>query len=306
MFLGLTATAVVLTPITAEAVTFDYSRLENISARPIESNDILTLSGTPSQNQGYIAFSNQDPNAPDAGHVGIGGALSGGRVAYYATGRDNSFDGGGATTSTSLENITGFSNFFNYLNSNNILPSTIGVSFGQKDDRDITKTWSLGEDKLGQDWFVNADSTVGEAINRANPDDVEIYLSYGTTKIINFGYTDFYTVSAEDVNIILGDPIPAFKVAGLDPLASGLADAFLLDVATGGGSVQLVSEAELEASDVSFSNSNGFDVINISLPLEVRVVKSKSVPEASSVLGVLMFGILGTATRMAKQKKSSF
>jgi hypothetical protein len=314
LFLGLTATAVVWTPVTAEAATFDYSRVENISARPIESSNILSFFGDQYQNEGYVAFSNEDPNAPDAGHVRIGLNSGNTNTAYYVIGREDSPDPSDATRSASLENITGFSNFFNYLNSNNIPLSSIGYGFGVKSDRDLAQTWNLGEDKLGQDWFASPDSTVEESIYRANPDDVEQFLSYGTTRIINFGYSDIYFISANDNpgtfvgnwDIFFLDPTPVSKVAGLDPLASGLADAFLQDVAAGGGSVQQVSENQPQPSEISFSNTNGYNVINFSFPMQLRVVSTKSVPEPSSILGFLMFGALGAVTRMAKQKKSSF
>jgi hypothetical protein len=214
-----------------------------------------------------------------------------------------------ATRSASLESVTGFSNFFNYLNSNTIPLSSIGFSYGQKTDRDFTKALNLAEDQLGQDWFATADSPIEERIYRANPADVEDFLIYGTTKIITFGYSDFYFAVdngatpdfTDNFNVFLGDPVPAFKVAGLDPLASGLADAFLQDVADGGGSIQFISEDPDLEVDISFVN--GFDVTYIGFPLELRVVKSKSVPESSSVFGLFMFGALGGVARMKKQEK---
>ncbi|MBD1836182.1 PEP-CTERM sorting domain-containing protein [Cyanobacteria bacterium FACHB-472] len=312
LFLGLTATAVVLTPLTVQAATFDYSQVKNWTTRPIDSNNILNFFGDLSRNEGYANISNLDPNAPDAGHVSIALNALPGSSGYYITGREFSPDPQGATRSASLENLTGFSNFFHYLNSNNILLSSIGVSFGQKPELDFTKSLNLGEDKLGQDWFASPDSPIEERIYRANPDDFEIFLTYGTTKLLQFGYSDFYFAVdngstpdfTDNFNVFLSDPVPAFKVAGLDPLTSGLADALLQDVTAAGGSVQFVSEdpdLEVEPSFIE-----GFDSIYLSFPIELRAVKSKSVPESSSVLGVLMFGILGTATRMAKQKKSSF
>ncbi|MUH01248.1 PEP-CTERM sorting domain-containing protein [Scytonema sp. UIC 10036] len=310
LLLGLTATIAVLTPMTVEAATFDYTRLNNITARPIDSNDVLKFDGEQSQNEGYVAFSNADPNAPDSGHIGLGGALSRGNTAYYIAGRQDSPDPSGATRAAGLENITGFSNFFKYLKSNNIPLSSIGFSFGSKSGQDLTKTWNLGEDKFGQDWFVNSDSTIGESIYRANPNDVELSLTYGTSKIISFGYSDTYFVSVNDqgdnyvdnLNIFLLDPVPAFKVASLDPLASGLADAFLQDVNAGGGSVQLVSEDVLETSDVSYTVSNGFEILNLSFSGELRVVKSKTVPDPSSALGLLVFGVLSVVPRIIQQK----
>lgn len=308
LFLGLTATAVFLTPITAKAQTFDYSRVENISARPIESNHILSFFGDRTQNEGYAAFSNQDPNAPDAGHIPFG--LNAGNPAYYVTGRENSPDPSDATRSASLENITGFPNFFNYLNSNNISLSSIGIGFGARNDQNLTETWNLGEDQLGQDWFARPDSPVQEFIYRANPNDVEFFLTYGTTRIVDFGYSDIYFLSVNDNpgfvgnwNIFFSEPTPAFQVDGLDPLASGLADAFLRDVAAGGGSIQQVSEELAQSSDFfSFSVSQGYEIATLSFPFELRVVSSTSIPEPSLVLELLMFGVLGAGSRMTQQK----
>lgn len=307
LFLGLTATGTVLTPITVEAATFDYSRVKNWTVRPIDSNNILDFVGDLSRNEGYITANNLDPNAPDAGHTNI--SVNGlGYAGYYATGRQAGPDPN-ATRSTSLEGIKGFSNFFNYLNSNNIPLSKIGFSFGQKNDQDITKTWNLGEDRLGQDWFATPDSPIEERIYRANPDDVELYLSYGTDKIVNLGYSDFFGVADngplpefnDNFNVFLSNPVPALKVAGLDSVASGLADAFLLDVAGGGGSVQVVSEdPTLEAE---LANINGYRYTTFELPLQIRTVSSRNIPEPSSFLGLLMFGVLGTTVRIIQQKE---
>jgi hypothetical protein len=313
LFLGVAATTVVLTPITVQAATFDYSQVQNWTARPIDSNDILYFFGDLARNEGYTLVNNLDPNAPDAGHVSIALNALPGNSGYYTMGRHASPEPNNtATRSASLESTTGFSNFLNYLNSNNIPLSSIGYSYGQKSDLDFTKSLNLGEDQLGQDWFATADSPIEERIYRANPDDFETFLTYGTTKILQFGYSDTYFAVdngatpdfTDNFNVFLGDPVPALEVAGLDPLASGLADAFLQDVARGGGSVQFISEDPDLEVDISFVN--GFDVTHIGFPLELRIVSSTSVPEPTSILGFLMFGVLGAVTRMAKQKKSSF
>lgn len=307
LFLGLTATTVVLTPMTVEAASFDYDRLEFLSTRPIESNDVLSFYGDQSQNEGYVVFSNEDPNAPDSGFISNG--LNATFTSYYTTGRQGSPETSGATRSASLENITtGFPNFFKYLNSNNIPLSSIGFGYGQKSDRDFTKTWNLGEKELGQDYFARPDSTIQETLYQASSDDVEIFLSYGTTKIVDFGYSDASVVSPNDnpstsfegnLNVFLLDPVPASKVAGLDSLASGLADAFLQDVAAAGGSVQFVSEDTLEPADISGPIfNNGYQIFALSLPIEVRAV-----PEPSSTLGLLMFGALGAVAFMKRKNK---
>ena len=310
LFLGLAATAVVLTPVSVQAATYDYSRVENLSVRPTESNNVLYFLGEQLQNEGFVVFANEDPNASDAGHERIGlNAVD--TANYYVAGRQASPEQTGATRDTSLVNIIGVPNFFNYLNSNNIPLSNIGVGFSPKNVQEFTKTWNLGEDKRGQDWFARPDSAVEEYIYRANPDDVEIFLSYGTTKIVDFGYSDIYFISDNEGganlvgnwNIVLTDPIPAFKVAGLDSLASGLANAFLLDVAAGGGSVQFVAEDQPEPSDFSFSSAKGYRITNVSFPTDLRIVSSKSVPETSSGLGLLMFGALVAVSRKTPKKQ---
>ncbi|MCC5632200.1 PEP-CTERM sorting domain-containing protein [Nostoc sphaeroides CHAB 2801] len=308
LFLGFTATGTLLTSMTVEAATFDYNRVKNISTRPIESNQILHFFGDQSQNEGYVVFSNLDPDAPDSGHIGL--SPNSVFTSYYTAGREFSPDATGATRSASLEKIIGLSNFYNYLSSNNISLTSIGFSYGPKSGRDLTKTWNLGEDKLGQDWFSSPDSNIDENIYQANPDNVEAYLSYGNTKIINFGYSPFYALSVNDnsanfgdnLNIILNDPIPVSKVAGLDSLTSGLADAFLKDVAAGGGNVQFVSEDSPQESDISASFNNGYQTFALSFPFELRVVSGRSVPEPSAGLGFLMFGVLFAVSQIKKQK----
>ncbi|GAB1543993.1 hypothetical protein NUACC21_66690 [Scytonema sp. NUACC21] len=308
LLLGLTTTIAVLKPMTVQAADYDYSRVKNLSARPIESNNVLSLYGDWSQNEGYAVFSNLDPDAPDTGRVG--NRINATYTSYYAIGRERSPEQSGATRSASLENFTGFNNLFNYLNKNNIPLSSVGFGFAPKNDRDLTKTWNLGENKLGQDWFSSPDSAIEEQLYRANPDDVELFLTYGTTKIINFGYSDFYVisdnssgvVSDDNWNVFYTDPVPAYKVAGLDPLTSGLADAFLQDVAAG-GSVQFVSEDQPKVSDISVAFTDKYQIFNLSFPLEIRVVSSKSVPESSPVLGLLTFGVVGVVPWMTKYKK---
>ncbi|NEQ62627.1 MAG: PEP-CTERM sorting domain-containing protein, partial [Moorea sp. SIO4A1] len=309
LFLGVTATALVLTPTTAVAQTFDFGRVENLPVLPIESDSVLSFFGDIANNEGYIAFRNADPTAPDAGHIGFRPGTDNAR--YYTVGPGRSPDPATrGTRSATLEGVTGLPNFFNYLKENDIPLSSIGFDFIPKSDRDVTKTWNLGEDKLGQDWFGSPDSPIEEVIFQANPDDVEYFITVGTTKIINFGYSPFYFVSANDnpgtqvgnFNIFWGNPTPAFKAPGLDPLASGLADAFLQDVAAGGGFIQLFSIDQPELSDFSFSVSQGFEIVTLSYPIDIRIVGSTSVPESSSVLGLFMLGALGTVARMTSQK----
>jgi hypothetical protein len=75
---------------------------------------------------------------------------------------------------------------------------------------------------------------IEELIYRANPDDVEIFLSLGNTKIVSFRYSPNYFISTNEIdgnivfgrNLLLLNPVRAFKESGLDSLESGLADAF--------------------------------------------------------------------------------
>jgi PEP-CTERM motif len=309
LLLGLTTMTTVSTPLMVCAASFDYSKIKNFSARPIDSDNTLTLFGDISQKEGYTALNNLNPNAPDAGHVSIAKNALPGNSVYYVTGRENSPLSEGATRSASVNDIEGFSNFFNYLNSNNISPNEIGFGFGQKSGLDFTKSWNLGEDKLGQDWFASQDSTIEERIYRANPEEVEQFLYFGNTKIVSFGYTDIYFATDngatplpnDNFNVFLSDPTPALKVAGLDPLASGLADAFLQDVAAGGGFVQQVSEDP--NIQFNFSVSNGYAALNLNLPLELRVVQNTSIPEPASILGLLTLGAFGIVSRLDREKQ---
>ncbi|MBC6436256.1 PEP-CTERM sorting domain-containing protein [Nostoc sp. HG1] len=311
LLLGLTSTATVLMPITVEAATYDYSRIKPIvdtQLRPIRSNDILGLYGSIEENEGYTAFSNLDRNAPDAGHTAI--RLNPLSSAYYVLGREYNLDTTGATRSATLENVKGFSNFFNYLNTNNIPLDSIGFAFGSRPGLDITKTQNLGEDKLGQDWFSRPDSPIEITLYRGNPDEFTSYLTYGTNKLIDLGYSDFYFISdnrggsvfEDNWNIFYNPPTPASKIPDLDPLPSGLADAFLQDVAAGGGAVQIISEDQPKGSGVTSSRNDKYSLISISFPVELRVVKA--VPESSSILGLLMFGVLGIVPQIAKLRKS--
>lgn len=316
IFLGLTTAVAPVALLPAQAASFNYDSAQNISARPIESNNKLFFFGKPSDNQGYTAFFNLNPDAPDRGHTEFSLNSPRGIAPYYTTGRNKSPEApsSGATRSATLQNITtGFSNFYNYLTNNNLSLDSIGLSYGQKSDRDFTATWNLGDDKLGQDWFSSPDSSLEERIYTANPDDVELYLTYGTTKIIDFGYTPFYSfleygataATVDDSEAILTDPFSASKSAGLNSLTAGLADAFLQDVASAGGGLQVVYE-DAQVEDVGFTSGNGYGVIRLPFPLSLNIVPSTKVPESSSAIGLLIFGVLGGClTRISHQIKKT-
>lgn len=314
IFLGLTTAVAAVAPLPAQAVSFNYDSAQNISARPIESNNKLFFFGTPSDNQGYTAFFNLNADAPDRGHTENALNSPGNIAPYYTTGRNKSPEEppSGATRSATLQNITaGFSNFYNYLTNNNLSLDGIGLSYGQKSDRDFTATWNLGDDKQGKDWFSSPDSSLEERIYTAKPDDVELYLTYDTTKIIDFGYTPFYSfleygptpATVDDSEAILTEPFSASKPIGLNSLTAGLADAFLQDVASAGGGLQIVYE-DAQVEDVRSTTGNGYGVIRIPFPLSLNVVPNTKVPESSLAIGLLIFGALGAVTsRLKKQKR---
>ncbi|GAB1543995.1 hypothetical protein NUACC21_66710 [Scytonema sp. NUACC21] len=306
--LGLTTTIAVSAPLSARAATFNFDRLQNISSRPIESAYTLSLEGIPSENEGYSAFFRLDPNALDFGHRDISLNASGNGAPYYTTGRQGSPEQppSNSTRTATVTGIASFPTLSSFLTNNGISFSNLGFGFGQKSDRSFTKTWNLGEDKLGQDWFASPNSNIEERIYRANPDDVEVFLSYGTQKIVSVGYSNIYSVLdygattqlSDDIDTAFTDPTKATKVAGLDPFADALANAFLQDVTAAGGGVQVVIE-DNNVDDSNFTTGNGFGIINLKFLGTLRAV---SIPEPCSALGLLMFGALGVVSSQKRWK----
>ncbi|MBR8840327.1 MAG: hypothetical protein DSM106950_41650 [Stigonema ocellatum SAG 48.90 = DSM 106950] len=315
--LGLTTTFAVSAPLTAQAATinYNYDPLQFITERPIASNNILNFYGDPSQNQGFTPFYNLDPSAPDHGHREIG--LNSRRDApinnapYYGTGRQGSPEEppSDATRMASLTGSIGFPTFSSYLTNNGISLSDIGFAFGQKSDRNFNQTWNLGSDTFGVDWVADPNSPVEQRIYRANPDDVQIGLYNGTDKIVDFGYSDFYSVLDYGLTASANDdfegnfinPVKATKVSGLNSLENGLADAFLQDVTASGGGVQFVNEV-LGIQDVDFATGNGYGIFRIPFAVEVRAVPIKAVPEPSLAWGSLMFVTLMAISHLKKQQ----
>jgi hypothetical protein len=308
IFFGLSTAFAVGIPIAAEAATFDYNKLQLIPVKPIETKNSLSFFGDPTNNQGQTVFFNIDPSAPDRGHTEISLNSPGNIAPYYGTGRNGSPEQSGATSAASLIGVDqGFTNFFKYMTDNNISFSNIGIGYGPKSGQDFTDTWNLGEDKLGEDWLASPTSTLEERIYSADPDEVEVFLSYNGQKIVDFGYTPFYAILEygdtpsiqDDFDVILSEVVPVTKVAGLDSLLNGLANAFLKDVKKGGGGIQAVSEV-FAATDPGIIVKNPFIIANLPLPLSLRVGSVKTVPEPSFVLGLLFLGTLGAVSRRKK------
>jgi hypothetical protein len=313
ILLGLTSTVAVVAHLPVQAATFNFDKLQYISSRPIDSANRLDLLGTPSENQGYSAFFNLDATAPDFGHRDISLNASGNGAPYYTTGRQGSPEvpPSGATRTADVSFIAGFPILSKYLSNDAISFANLGFGFGQKSDRNFTTTWNLGEDKLGQDWFASPTSTIEERIYTANPDDVELFLSYGSTKIVSLGYSDVYSVLdygattqlTDDIDVGYTDPTQATKFADLAPFEDGLANAFLEDVTAAGGGVQVFIE-DNQVDDSNFKTGNGFGIINLRFVGSLRAVPIAAVPEPSYALGTLLFGALVVVSRRKKQKAS--
>jgi len=305
--LGLATAIVVTVPINVQAQIFDYDRLEFLETRPLSANGTLFFFGDQNQNEGFVGYSNLDRNAPDAGHIGFRGDLN---SRYYATGREHSPDTTGATRSATLESLTNFPNLMNYLNDNNIPLSGLGYGFGQKEGLSVTQAVNLGEDILGQDWFGRTGSPVEEFIYRANPQVVEYYLLYQNTKIVNLGYSDIFVAAADDnlgtifgnPNVFFTNPTVPSKFTGLDGITAGIADAFLQDVAAGGGKIQQVSEDILDPEDFSVAINQGFEIFNFSFPIEIRIV---STPEPSSIVALIVLTGGGIVSRIRQHQTKS-
>ncbi len=164
---------------------------------------------------------------------------------YYAAGIDFSPENlvnplGATRAATLLNNITGFSNFSTFLTNNSIYVGRIGFSFGPKNG-DFTKSWNLGDDINGQNYFSSPTSSLEERIYAANLNEVESFLLLDTTKILSFGYSDIYsfleygatTAPSDDTEAIISDPFTVSKVAGLLGEFDGLANAFFIEIPTG-------------------------------------------------------------------------
>jgi hypothetical protein len=240
-----------------------------------------------------------------AGHTETSLNSPGNPAPYYAAGIDFSPENvpGATRAATLLNNITGFSNFATFLTNNSINVDRIGFSFGPKNG-DFTKSWNLGDDINGQNYFSSPTSSLEERIYAANPKEVESFLLLDNTKILSFGYSDIYsfleygatTAPDDDSEAIISDPFSVSKVAGLLGEFDGLANAFLVDV--GSNKVQLVSEdAAVVPDDVFIDPSIGplNPVVSIQFPLQLRIV---STPEPSVTLGLMSLGIIAVGCRL--------
>ncbi len=126
-------------------------------------------------------------------------------------------------------------------------------SFGPKNG-DFTKSWNLGNDINGENYFSSPTSSLEERIYAANPKEVESFLLLDNTKILSFGYSDIYsfleygatTAPDDDSEAIISDPFSVSKVAGLLGEFDGLANALPLspweaEVPTGASALRVAA-----------------------------------------------------------------
>jgi hypothetical protein len=318
LLLGMTATATatMVSSVPARAATmscetgnlFDFDSIQFINTRPIKSNNCLRLFGervgeTDPDPQGFVGYG--------FGHIETSLNSPGNPAPYYAAGIDFSPENlpGARQAATLLDDITGFSNFANFLTNNSITTDRIGFSFGPRDG-DFTKSWNLGEDINGQNYFASPTSTLEERIYSANPGEVEIFLLLDGIKFITFGYSDIYsfleygesTAANDDTEGIISNPFSASKVGGLSGLSNSLADAFLADL--GDNQIQLVSEDAGVVPDFVFV-SDPFGpldpIVSIRFPAQLRIV---SVPEPSITFGLLGLSFLFFGSRFKNKNHS--
>lgn len=169
---------------------------------------------------------------------------------YYITGINNSpfskpaegIAAARATTSYNLNYLPA------YIADNSLSYGSIRFHFGQTGRApNLQNSWNLGADDLGVEWTGNLTSPIENRIYTANTALVETSLYYNDTKIIVFGYSPLYEIinyggtedPADDIIQAYSNKVTAQIVDGLGGHALGVAQAFMQDVVSGGGYVQL-------------------------------------------------------------------
>ncbi|MEI2579704.1 hypothetical protein [Scytonema sp. PRP1] len=285
--------------------------LQILPPLPSEDNaNRIVFLGNVFENEGNLGFSSLDPSARDYGHIEISKtAEKGVNTSYYITGREGSPEPfNQAVRSASAIGISGYTNFSKFLSSNGITLKDIGFGFSPKGDLSVTKTWNLGNDILGKDWYGSPDSPVEELIYRANPDDVDISLFYKETKIVDFSYSDIFgaidggtTTLFDDNNFLLfTNPITATKEPGLEQLEDSFADAFLRDITDVDGKVRIIWNNAGAPVPLDLITTDQYRVQYFTLPISIQPLV-KAIPEPSYVVGLLALGFMG---RVFLQKRT--
>jgi hypothetical protein len=222
---------------------------------PDLADNYLPLSGDVASGYGITGYMRYDVFAPDAGHIVQGMVQNApfiphpGRPVtanYYLSGRAAGPMPDGGVNDAVAGAPVGMATTSAYVVDNALNIGQLTLRFGATTGNP-EHSWNLGADERFIDWFGEMASPIEQRIYQANPAQVESALYYNGTKILVFGYSPIYEIldygptdaEVDDVIQAYSDPVAAEKVAGLDPLRDGLADALLADIAAGGGLVQL-------------------------------------------------------------------
>lgn len=210
---------------------------------PPQSAQYLTFSS--SATQGTVGF-NQTGKFAGAGN-GKGHLITSSNVypagspaPYYLTGRERAPQTTPGDATAQVSAVAGFSNFTAAMQSLGLVLSDFKFNYGQR-GTNCTQTWNLEADTLDTDYWLSPASTVEERVYRAQPDQVEMLITYQNTPWIYLSYSplfwtvDYATVSAlDDVTKCFSNPMQATPASNLSGAALATAQAFLQDVGSGG------------------------------------------------------------------------
>ncbi len=226
---------------------------------PAFSGTGLGFTGHPDDGYGIVGYSTTGVAAPDRGHS-VGGVVLNApnfqplfdvRAHYYIAGmQDSPFAKEGPKIATAHATTP-----FNLPNLASFVADTVGVNysdirfnFGANNPAQLNTTWNLGADTQGSDWTGSMASSLEQRIYRGDPAEVGSSLYFQDTPIIVFGYSPLYekvdygatTGGGDDTISAYSDAVTATMIDGLAGDALGLAEAFMADVAAGGGKVRLL------------------------------------------------------------------
>lgn len=236
------------------AVASSFSLAAQVFNFPAQSANRISFEGT-SPGEGVVAFLDWPnwPNYPSTGGSGAGHLVGPSIIknspqshaCYYSIGRESGPALGRPQNNTAHGlALFGLPATSAYLAQGSV--ASLGYQYGPT-GADDKKTWNLGQDQQGIDWFGNPNSSVENRIYRANPAEVAAKITYGAQAILTLGYSPIYmtidygatTDGGDDQIQAFTDAVTLSKVAGLPVFEDGLANALLADIGQFGGKVQM-------------------------------------------------------------------
>lgn len=290
-------------------------------ALPADSGTSLQLSGNPNlETTGIMGFHRLATAQVDSGHsiegvilnapsTGFGSPYDY-RAEYYIADYGHGPYSGNVTDpaarATGQQNLV---NFDGAMQNEGANYGDITFYFGPAAGQGLTATWNLGNDTLGQDWYGDLSSSVEERIYTANPAQVTVGLAYLGQPIVTFGYSDLYEIinygatanTNDDTIQAYSDAVSVFAVAGLGVAEQALADAFLADVAAGGGAAQLRFDTFQPATYIA---GPSFEWVQSTYSFggSIQIVSAVPEPETyGALLGILMGGFIWQRRRRQQQ-----